>query len=96
MQFINDCLLLCPFLISLIHVSTLLLVYSSTDLVCNFLCPIYSRKLQLLRKRDTIYTVSTDGFSLRKAGVVNIGGSSLKWSKSIERHSKKANEVSLF
>ena len=47
-----------------------------------------------MRKRDTIYTVSTDGFSLRKAGVVSIGGSSLKWSKSLERHSKKANEAS--
>jgi len=47
-----------------------------------------------MRKRDTIYTVSTDGFSLKKAGVVSIGGSSLKWSKSIERHSKKANEAS--
>ncbi|ONK70301.1 uncharacterized protein A4U43_C05F32320 [Asparagus officinalis] len=53
---------------------------------------LISRKLQLTRKRDTIYTVSTDGFSLRKAGVVSIGGSSLKWSKSIDRHSKKANE----
>lgn len=43
---------------------------------------------------DTIYKVSTDGFSLRKAGVVSIGGSSLKWSKSIEKNSKKANEAS--
>ncbi|XP_008811215.4 uncharacterized protein LOC103722434 isoform X2 [Phoenix dactylifera] len=49
-------------------------------------------KLQLSRKRDTIYKVSTDGFSLRKAGVLSIGGSSLKWSRSIERRSKKANE----
>nr|XP_029116510.1 LOW QUALITY PROTEIN: uncharacterized protein LOC105060998 [Elaeis guineensis] len=49
-------------------------------------------KLQLSRKRDTIYKVSNDGFSLRKAGVLSIGGSSLKWSRSIERRSKKANE----
>lgn len=55
-----------------------------------------SRKLQLSRKRDTIYKVSNDGFSLQKAGVLSIGGSSLKWSRSIERHSKKANEVSVF
>ncbi|KAI0502590.1 hypothetical protein KFK09_017544 [Dendrobium nobile] len=50
------------------------------------------RKLQCLRKRNTIYEVSTNGFSLRKAGVVSIGGSSLKWSKSIEKRSKKASE----
>ncbi|XP_028555161.1 uncharacterized protein LOC110109077 isoform X2 [Dendrobium catenatum] len=53
---------------------------------------LISRKLQCLRKRNTIYEVSTSGFSLRKAGVVSIGGSSLKWSKSIEKRSKKASE----
>ncbi|KAK8916280.1 Zinc finger CCCH domain-containing protein 7 [Platanthera zijinensis] len=52
-----------------------------------------SQKLQCLRKRDTIYKVSTDGFTLRKAGVVSIGGSNLKWSKSIEKRSKKASEA---
>lgn len=46
----------------------------------------------LLRKRDTVYTRSTRGFSLWKSKVLGIGGSSLKWSKSIEKHSKKANE----
>lgn len=51
-----------------------------------------SRKLLLLRKRDTVYTRSTGGFSLRKSKVLGVGGSSLKWSKSIERQSKKANE----
>ncbi|XP_058089833.1 uncharacterized protein LOC131236574 isoform X2 [Magnolia sinica] len=50
------------------------------------------RKLQLSRKRDTVYTRSSSGFSLRKSKVLSIGGSHLKWSKSIERHSKKANE----
>jgi len=53
---------------------------------------LISKKLQISRKRDTIYTVSKGGFSLRKSGVRSIGGSNLKWSKSIERHSKKANE----
>lgn len=55
----------------------------------------FSKKLLLLRKRDTVYTRSTRGFSLWKSKVLGIGGSSLKWSKSIEKHSKKANEVSL-
>ncbi|XP_050235440.1 uncharacterized protein At1g21580 isoform X2 [Mercurialis annua] len=50
------------------------------------------RKLLLLRKRDTEYTRSKHGFSLRKSKVLSVGGSSLKWSKSIERQSKKANE----
>ncbi|KAJ0984390.1 hypothetical protein J5N97_002746 [Dioscorea zingiberensis] len=53
---------------------------------------LISRSLQLTRKRNTVYTVSTDGFSIRKAGVISIGGSNLKWSKSIERRSKKASE----
>ncbi|XP_020582737.1 uncharacterized protein LOC110026215 [Phalaenopsis equestris] len=53
---------------------------------------LISRNLQSLRKRDTIYKVSTNGFALRKAGVVSISGSSLKWSKSIEKRSKKASE----
>ncbi|XP_011629129.1 uncharacterized protein LOC18424673 isoform X1 [Amborella trichopoda] len=51
-----------------------------------------SKKLQLLRKRDTVYTRSRSGFSLYKSGVLSIGGSNLKWSKSIERRSKRANE----
>lgn len=50
------------------------------------------RSLQFTRRRDTIYKVSNNGFSLQKTGVVSIGGASLKWSKSIEKHSKKANE----
>ncbi|KAJ6405376.1 hypothetical protein OIU84_013354 [Salix udensis] len=49
-------------------------------------------KLLLLRKRNTVYTRSKHGFSLRKSKVLSVGGSSLKWSKSIEKHSKKANE----
>ncbi|KAJ1393794.1 Zinc finger, CCCH-type [Sesbania bispinosa] len=51
-----------------------------------------SKKLLLLRKRDAVYTRSTHGFSLWKSKVLGVGGSSLKWSKSIEKHSKKANE----
>ncbi|KAF2296680.1 hypothetical protein GH714_001148 [Hevea brasiliensis] len=51
-----------------------------------------SRKLLLSRKRDTVYTRSKHGFSLRKSKVLSVGGSSLKWSKSIERRSKKASE----
>lgn len=56
------------------------------------LLSLITTKLQFTRKRDTIYKVSSDGFSLRKAGVLSIGGSNLKWSRSIERRSKKANE----
>ncbi|PUZ59831.1 hypothetical protein GQ55_4G074800 [Panicum hallii var. hallii] len=50
------------------------------------------RKLLQTRKRSTIYTVSTDGFSLRKSGVLSLGGSSLKWSRFLEKHSQKVNE----
>lgn len=50
----------------------------------------------MTRKRHTIYTRSTNGYSLRKSKVLSIGGSHLKWSKSIERDSRKANEVSFF
>lgn len=54
----------------------------------------FSKKLLLSRKWDTVYTRSMNGFSLRKSKVLSVGGASLKWSKSIEKHSKKANEVS--
>ncbi|KAF0931353.1 hypothetical protein E2562_004493, partial [Oryza meyeriana var. granulata] len=49
------------------------------------------RKLLQTRKRDMIYTVSTDGFSLRKSGVLSVGGSSLKWSRSLEKRSQMVN-----
>uniref|UniRef100_A0A2P2JZN5 Uncharacterized protein At1g21580 isoform X2 n=1 Tax=Rhizophora mucronata TaxID=61149 RepID=A0A2P2JZN5_RHIMU len=49
-------------------------------------------KLLLLRNRNAVYTRSLCGFSLRKSKVLSVGGCSLKWSKSIERRSKKANE----
>lgn len=52
-----------------------------------------SRKLLFSRKRDTIYTKSSRGFSLRISKLLSVGGSSLKWSKSIEKNSKRANEV---
>ncbi|KAI3725906.1 hypothetical protein L1987_65702 [Smallanthus sonchifolius] len=51
-----------------------------------------SRKLLLSRKRETIYTRSKHGFSLRMSKLLSVGGSSLKWSKSIERNSKRTNE----
>ncbi|KAL0795156.1 hypothetical protein Bca101_066533 [Brassica carinata] len=53
---------------------------------------IFSQKLSTMRKRHTVYTRSTNGYSLRKSKVLSIGGSHLKWSKSIERDSRKANE----
>ncbi|GLT77926.1 hypothetical protein SLA2020_494800 [Shorea laevis] len=53
---------------------------------------LISQKLLLSRKRNTIYTRSINGFSLQKSKVLSVGCSSLKWSKSIESHSKKANE----
>ncbi|XP_068652577.1 uncharacterized protein [Aristolochia californica] len=52
----------------------------------------YLRKLLQLRKRDIVYTRSTTGFSLRKSKVLCVNTWSLKWSKSIERHSKKVNK----
>ncbi|CAL1362607.1 unnamed protein product [Linum trigynum] len=53
---------------------------------------IISKKLLLSRSHDAIYTRSKHGFSLRKSKVLSVGGSSLKWSKSIQSRSKKANE----
>ncbi|MCL7023774.1 hypothetical protein MKW94_012236, partial [Papaver nudicaule] len=50
------------------------------------------KKLLLSLKRDTVYTRSTGGFSLRRSKVLSIGGSNLKWSKSIEKRTKKVNE----
>ncbi|CAH9128458.1 unnamed protein product [Cuscuta epithymum] len=51
-----------------------------------------SRKLLLSRKRHTVYTRSANGHSLRRSKVLSVGGKSLKWSKSIERNSKKADQ----
>ncbi|KAL3504290.1 hypothetical protein ACH5RR_034131 [Cinchona calisaya] len=50
------------------------------------------QKLPLSRKRDAIYKRSNSGFSLRRTKVFSVGGRSLKWSKSIERNSRKVNE----
>lgn len=47
----------------------------------------------LSRKRETIYTRSIHGLSLRRSKVLSVSGSSLKWSKSLEQRSKKAAEV---
>lgn len=51
-----------------------------------------SKKLKRLLKRDTVYTKSLDGFSLRRSGVLSLGGCNLKWTKSLEKRSKEANE----
>ncbi|KAM3305900.1 putative protein isoform X1 [Capsicum chacoense] len=53
---------------------------------------IIRRKLPLSKKRQTIYTRSIHGLSLRRSKVLSVSGSSLKWSKSIEQRSKKAVE----
>ncbi|MCD9638459.1 hypothetical protein HAX54_022457 [Datura stramonium] len=53
---------------------------------------IIRRKLLLSKKRETIYTRSIHGLSLRRSKVLSVSGSSLKWSKSIEQRSKKAAE----
>lgn len=47
-----------------------------------------------MRKRHTVYTRSTSGCSLKKSKVLSIGGPHLKWSKSIERGSKKLEFLS--
>ncbi|XP_074563443.1 uncharacterized protein LOC141820061 isoform X2 [Curcuma longa] len=47
-----------------------------------------SCKLQLARKKSILYSLSTDGFSLKKCGVSRLGKSSLKWSRSMQRRSK--------
>ncbi|GLJ21499.1 hypothetical protein SUGI_0397310 [Cryptomeria japonica] len=50
------------------------------------------KKLKRLQKRDTVYTKSLNGFSLHRSGVLSLGGSNLKWTKSIEKRSKQASE----
>ncbi|GAB2220927.1 hypothetical protein Drorol1_Dr00012086 [Drosera rotundifolia] len=52
--------------------------------------PLLRRKLLSSKKRAVIYTRSGRGFTLRRSKVVSVGGRSLKWSKSIEKHSRKA------
>ncbi|CAN4121120.1 unnamed protein product [Withania somnifera] len=53
---------------------------------------IIRRKLLLSAKRETIYTRSIHGLSLRRHKVLSVSGFSLKWSKSLEQRSKKAAE----
>ncbi|XP_013585492.1 PREDICTED: uncharacterized protein At1g21580 isoform X1 [Brassica oleracea var. oleracea] len=65
---------------------------NSVSALRNGSFPNTSQKLSTMRKRHTVYTRSTNGYSLRKSKVLSIGGSHLKWSKSIERDSRKANE----
>ncbi|XP_051139200.1 uncharacterized protein LOC127256995 [Andrographis paniculata] len=53
---------------------------------------IPSSKLLLSRKRGAIYKRSARGYSVRISKILSVGGASLKWSKSMERNSKKTNE----
>ncbi|XP_074571066.1 uncharacterized protein LOC141827663 [Curcuma longa] len=53
---------------------------------------LQSLKMQLARKKDTVYTLRTDGFFLKKSGVSRLGRSSLKWSRSMQRRSKVVNK----
>ncbi|KAL9682214.1 hypothetical protein QQ045_014007 [Rhodiola kirilowii] len=53
---------------------------------------LMSRKLNVYRNQSALYKRSTHGLTLRKYKVLALGGCGLKWSKSIERRSKKASE----
>lgn len=55
---------------------------------------IFSRKLQMMKKRHIVYARSTSGYSLKKSKVLSMGESHLKWSKSIERCLKKPEFLS--
>lgn len=55
---------------------------------------IFSRKFLMMRKRRTVYRRSTNEYSLKRSKVISIGGSHLKWSKSVERDSKKPEYLS--
>ncbi|KAK9067396.1 hypothetical protein SSX86_014724 [Deinandra increscens subsp. villosa] len=68
------------------------LINISASIPSNSSSSSISRKLLLSRKRDTIYTRSKHGFSLHMSKLLSVGGSGLKWSKSIERNSKRTNE----
>ncbi|XP_019104663.1 uncharacterized protein LOC104894407 isoform X2 [Beta vulgaris subsp. vulgaris] len=52
----------------------------------------WSRKLLSSRKRGAVYVRSGRGFSLRRSKVTSLPGTSLKWSKSMEKRSKKVEE----
>ncbi|TKY56095.1 Zinc finger CCCH domain-containing protein 7 [Spatholobus suberectus] len=67
-------------------------IHNSTSSFNSSSLSAISKKLLQFRKRDTVYTRSTHGFSLWKSRVLGVGGCSLKWSKSIEKNSKQANE----
>ncbi|CAI9282093.1 unnamed protein product [Lactuca saligna] len=66
--------------------------YASASMHSNSSSSLLSRKLLVSRKREMIYTRSKHGFSLRMSKLLSVGGSGLKWSKSIEKNSKQANE----
>ncbi|XP_064980113.1 uncharacterized protein LOC135622303 [Musa acuminata AAA Group] len=50
------------------------------------------RSQKMLLTRDIAYTLSTDGYSLQKSGVSQVGRCSLKWSRSMQRRSKVVNK----
>uniref|UniRef100_A0A803L767 Uncharacterized protein n=1 Tax=Chenopodium quinoa TaxID=63459 RepID=A0A803L767_CHEQI len=52
----------------------------------------WSRKLLSSKKRGAVYVRSSRGFSLRRSKVISLSGTSLKWSKSMEKRSKKVGE----
>ncbi|XP_021760899.1 uncharacterized protein LOC110725738 isoform X2 [Chenopodium quinoa] len=52
----------------------------------------WSRKLLSSKKRGAVYVRSSRGFSLRRSKVISLPGTSLKWSKSMEKRSKKVGE----
>ncbi|KAJ8444418.1 hypothetical protein Cgig2_005940 [Carnegiea gigantea] len=51
-----------------------------------------TRKLLSPKKRAAVYVRSGRGFSLRRSKVISLAGYSLKWSKSMEKRSKKVDE----
>ncbi|KAF6147712.1 hypothetical protein GIB67_003043 [Kingdonia uniflora] len=68
-------------------------MYNSTSISnqSSFSLTSLGRKM-LSRKRGAVFIRSKGGYTLRKSKVLSVGGSHLKWSKSIEKQSKKANE----
>ncbi|KAH7302785.1 hypothetical protein KP509_23G086900 [Ceratopteris richardii] len=53
---------------------------------------LISKKLQRLRKVQPVYSRSAGGFSLHRSGLFSLNGANLKWTKSIEKRSKKASK----
>ncbi|XP_024515733.1 uncharacterized protein LOC9641455 isoform X3 [Selaginella moellendorffii] len=56
------------------------------------LLSLISEKLRVLRTSQPLYTRSANGFSLHRSGVRSVDGASLKWTKSLEKRSRQANQ----